>query len=111
MNPKSESFPLSCFKIEKKPQRRRNFPTCTYEDFRNGQKVFCKHILFIMLNVPNSGEFLKSHLHRFIPESSIEAIFSSSIKAVPKDNFIHEVFQRSLKNTRISKQTDMETAY
>ena len=35
-----------------------NFPTCIYEDFRKkDQKVFCKYILFIMLNVLNSGEF------------------------------------------------------
>ena len=48
-----------------------NFPTCTCEDFRkNGQQVFCKHILFIMLKVLNSGEFLKSHLDHFIPDSS-----------------------------------------
>ena len=61
-----------------------NFPTCTCEDFRkNGQKVFCKHILFIMLNVLNSGEFLKSHLDQFILNSSLQTIFSSSSKAVP----------------------------
>ena len=36
-----------------------------------------------MLNVLNSGEFLKSHLDRFIPDSSLEPIFSGSSKAVP----------------------------
>ena len=36
-----------------------------------------------MLNVLNSGEFLKLHLDHFIPDSSLEAIFSSSSKAVP----------------------------
>ena len=39
-----------------------NVPTGDSEDFRkNVQKVFCKGILFIILNVLNSGEFLKSH--------------------------------------------------
>ena len=36
-----------------------------------------------MLNVLNIGEFLKSHLDRFIPDSSLEAIFSSPSKVVP----------------------------
>ena len=32
-----------------------NFPTCTCKDFRkNGQQVFCKHILLIIINVLNS---------------------------------------------------------
>ena len=48
-----------------------NFPTCTCEDFgKNYLKVFCKHILFIMLNILNNGEFFKSYPNCFIPDRS-----------------------------------------
>ena len=59
-----------------------------------------------MLNVLNSGELLKSHTGLFIPDSYyilerrylLAQVKQYLIYIYKKQNFIHEVFQRSLKN-------------
>lgn len=67
---------------------------------KNSPKVNCKDILFLILNVLNSGEFVKSHLNCFIPDSPcheqylVVPVGQYLICIYKKDNLTHEVFQR-----------------
>ena len=69
-----------------------NNPNCDCNDFKkNNEKVFCKHILFLVIIVLN-GEHLEEQLiKQFLSDVDLKVLFGSEIPA----NFLHQKSKRA----------------
>lgn len=74
-----------------------NVVSCSCPDFvKNGDKVFCKHILHVVINILNGGQFLSSLRDKYLSDNQVDELFEKNSKNIP------EKYQQ--KNTQKAKK-------
>ena len=80
-----------------------NNPSCDCNDFKkNNEKVFCKHILFLVIIVLNGEDLEEQLIKKFLSEDNLKVLFGSEMPA----NFLH---QKSKRTNNIDIKTILAT--